>query len=292
MSNLPAFMIIGAMKSATSTLQYQLTRQPGIGMCTPKEPNFFSDDDQYSKGIEWYEELFSGFPEDFLTGEASTHYTKLPTYPKTVERIAEYSRDLKFIYVMRHPIDRLISHYMHEWSMGVYKCNINEAVSRHPEMIAYSQYAFQLEPFLNTFGKENVLPIFFDRLIKQPQSELERICRFIGYQGGPVWEQSSSPRNVSSKRIRKFPFYNYLVESGLATSIRRTFIPQSFRSYVKSKLRMEKKPELSVEVLSKLESLFDEDLKVLSCQLGTSINCQNFRHITADKPLNWTSIND
>jgi len=42
--NLPDFIIIGAMKSATSTLHEQLRLQSGIFMSTPKEPNFFSDE--------------------------------------------------------------------------------------------------------------------------------------------------------------------------------------------------------------------------------------------------------
>ena len=59
---LPDFIIIGAMKSATSTLHEQLILQPGIGMSDPKEPNYFSDDEQFDKGIGWYTNIFSGCP--------------------------------------------------------------------------------------------------------------------------------------------------------------------------------------------------------------------------------------
>lgn len=222
---LPDFVIIGAMKSATSSLYMQLVEQPGIFMCTPKEPNFFSDDEQFSKGMDWYSALFTPAEKGCLLGEASTHYTKLPTHPKAVERLKRHLPNARFVYVMRHPVDRLVSHYMHEWSTGVYNCDIDEAINRYPELIAYGNYAMQLKPYLDTFGRDAVLPVFFDHLIREPQAELERVCKFIGYQGKPIWKQDIKPDNVSSERIRKFPGYQFLVDSGPATWLRRHFIP-------------------------------------------------------------------
>ncbi|MEM1409443.1 MAG: sulfotransferase, partial [Pseudomonadota bacterium] len=82
----PDFCIIGAMKCGTTTLAYQLGAQEGVFITDPKEPNFFSDDDQYAKGIDWYTSLFSTAPRGAFLGEASTHYTKFPTYPVAAER--------------------------------------------------------------------------------------------------------------------------------------------------------------------------------------------------------------
>mgnify|MGYP000427219719 CR=1 FL=1 len=50
MKKLPNFIIIGAMKCATSSLHEQLNQQPGIFMSELKEPNFFSNDEEYNKG--------------------------------------------------------------------------------------------------------------------------------------------------------------------------------------------------------------------------------------------------
>ena len=66
MSARPDFMVIGAMKCATSTLHEQLARQPGLFMSTPKEPNFFSDDDVHARGMAWYEALFADAPAGSL----------------------------------------------------------------------------------------------------------------------------------------------------------------------------------------------------------------------------------
>lgn len=284
---LPDFVIIGAMKSATSSLQEQLVRQSGIFMCTPKEPNFFSDDDQYARGMAWYSSLFAAAPDKSLMGEASTHYTKLPGYPKTVMRLKQHLPNARFVYVMRHPLERLVSHYMHEWSMGVYRCGLEEAINRYPELVDYGRYAVQCEPYFEAFGRDAVLPVFFDRLIREPQAELERVCRFIGYQGRSIWAQDLRPSNVSSERIRKFPLYGLLVESGPATWFRRRFIPRGLRDSLKLKLSMEKRPALCEDSRARLEAEFDRDLVQLGEWLGTDLDCQNFKQMTSVESLNW-----
>lgn len=288
----PDFIIIGAMKSATSSLQEQLSLQPGIFMCTPKEPNFFSDDEQYAKGMPWYLSLFAEAPNGALLGEASTHYTKLPTHPKSIERIKEHLPNARFVYVMRHPVDRLVSHYIHEWSTGVFHCDIDTAVEKYPELKDYSRYAMQLKPYFNVFGMDAILPVFFDHLICEPQAELERICRFIGYQGQPVWVNDLKPDNVSSERIRKFPLYDFLIDSGPATWLRRNFIPQVLRDAVKKKLRMQKRPALSSDVKARLEAEFDNDLALLGEWLGTGIDCKNFKLSTSASALDWIKTDD
>lgn len=289
--HLPHFVIIGAMKSATSSLYEQLSGQPGIFMCTPKEPNFFSDDEQYAKGMSWYSSLFADAHEGSLVGEASTHYTKLPTHPGTVQRLKEHLPDARFIYVMRHPVNRLISHYIHEWSTGVYRCGIEEAIDKYPELVTYGCYAMQLEPYFEAFGRSAVLPVFFDHLLSEPQAELERICRFIGYGGQPVWIQDLKPDNVSSERIRRFPGYRILVESGPATWLRHHFIPQSLRNAVKMKLRMQERPVLSEKAQVRLEQEFDRDLEILGKFLGVNLDCRNFKRVTAAESLNWVAPN-
>ncbi len=285
MAKRPKFIIIGAMKAATSTLQEQLAAQPGIFMTRPKEPNFFSDDAQFAKGIDWYEGLFSGARDGDLMGEASTHYTKLPTYPNTVARMKCHLPDVRLVYVMRHPIDRLISHYIHEWSTGKIRCGIAEAVERYPELVRYGQYAWQLAPYLEAYGREAVLPVFFERLVHAPQQELIRICRFIGYQGTPVWKMDVKPSNRSSERIRKFPLYELVVESKLATALRRSLVPRRVRDGIKGRLAMRERPTLAGQQRRKLERVFDAELEQLGEWLQVDLNCGNFKSVTGREVL-------
>ncbi len=292
MSNKPHFIVIGAMKCATSTLQEQLLNQPGIFMSTPKEPNFFSDDDQYAKGIDWYTDLFASASDGDLLGEASTHYTKLPTYPDVLKRMSDYFDDMRFVYVMRHPVDRLISHFIHEWTMGKINKNIDSAIKEHSELISYGQYSMQLKPYFETFGHDSVLPVFFDRLTSEPQLELERICNHIGYQGKPVWVFNQQPSNVSNKRVRKFPLYHVLVESSWATMLRRSLVPRGWRNKIKNQLTMSKRPVISSDVQNELVEIFDRDISILGKWLGVDMDCNNFRSITAERPLSWVLPDD
>lgn len=282
---LPDFIIIGAMKCATSTLHSQLAVQPGIFMSEPKEPNFFSDNGVYARGVDWYGSLFAEAAPSDLAGESSTHYTKLPTYSRAVERLAEAMPAPKLIYMMRHPVERLISHYMHDWSEGKISCGIDEAIDRHPELIDYGRYAYQLQPYLERFGTAAILPVFMPRLKAEPQAELERICSFIGYNGAPRWRDDLEPQNVSRDRVRRFPLYGALVESGWATWLRRVLVPKPLRNFIRSKLQMHERPELPNERRTGVEKIFDEDLEILGAWYGCELTCSNFNKLSADLRL-------
>lgn len=287
MSRLPSFVIIGAMKSATTTLYDQLLRQPGIFLPQLKEPNFFSDDQQYSRGLDWYEGLFTKAQASDILGEASTHYTKLPTYPQTVARMRSCLDQPRLIYVMRHPVDRLISQYVHQWTEGEIRGALDEAVTRHSELVAYSCYARQLAPYIEAYGKTVILPVFFDRLKTSPQQELERICRFIGYQGTVRWETSLSRDNISAERVRKFPFFDLLVEHPIATSLRRRLVPKAVRTKFRQFFSMTNRPVLGEKTRKNLERMFDEDLAILGGWLGTHLDCGNFCTVTSATSLDW-----
>lgn len=284
MSN-PDFIIIGAMKSATSTLHTQLSLQSGIFMTTPKEPNYFSDDEQYAKGETWYANLFADAEKSDLCGESSTHYTKLPDYPLTIERIAKRLEKVKLIYVMRHPVDRLVSHYRHQWSQNVISCDINTAIDRYEELTAYSCYARQLAPYFKEFGRENILPVFTEAIRQHPQKQLARVAEFIGYQGNVVWHDDIEPQNVSGERVRAFKGYHWLVESGFMTFLRRTLVPQSIRDKIKNNLTIQKRPEIDGVHLNKLITIFDQDLSRLGDSLGVELTCDSYKQIVSSQEL-------
>jgi hypothetical protein len=277
MSKVPDFIIIGAMKCATSSLHEQLAIQPGIFMSQLKEPNYFSDDDQYAKGWDWYYSHFEPAQENDLCGESSTHYTKLPTYPQTTQRLYHHLPNVKLIYVMRHPIDRLVSQYIHEWTQKVISTDINQAIEQHPELVEYSRYSMQLKPYFDSFGKDRVLPVFFENLCQNPQTELERICDFIGYSGKAKWDEELGTRNRSTERMRKSAWRELVVEAPILKEVRQQLIPKEFRNWVRSWWTMKKKPELTPENYQYLQKIFDEDLAVLGSWIGIKINCDNFK---------------
>ena len=280
--NGPDFIIIGGMKCATSTLHDQLALHESFFMTNPKEPNFFSNDEIYSQGIGWYSELFSSANKDQLKGESSTHYTKLPEYPDTIDRIVHNYPDLcKFIYVMRHPVDRLISHYIHQWSQGVISCGIDEAVHSFPELTNYSCYNMQLEPYLTRFSTAAVLPLFAERLRQNPQNELQTVFDFLNVIEKPNWDDTLKS-NVSTERVRVCSWRDAIVENPLLATIRKTFVPKKLRTKIRLLWSMKERPVLSSATQQYVEEIFDRDLDKLGGKLGMQINCRNFREIITE----------
>ena len=277
----PDFVVIGAMKSATTTLHEQLARQPGIFMTCPKEPNFFSDDAIHQRGWSWYSALFRPASAADLRGESSTHYSKLPTYPRTVERIARDLPRLKLIYVMRHPIDRLISQYVHEVTAGRIAVGLGEALRRHPELIDYSRYSMQLQPFLDVYGFADVLPVFFPRVVSRSQDEFERIARFLGHDGPVRWDEGLEPQNSREERLSPSPVREALVRAPVLSTIRQKVVPRRWSQSLKRFWRARVEPPRLTPVLSApLCEVFDADLAQLGSWLGLRLDCENFHEVT------------
>lgn len=97
-------LIVGAMKSGTSNLFSVLSQHPQIAGCNLKEPNFFSDEREFSKGFSYYQDLWDWDPAVHSVAlEASTTYTKYPRC-EAAERIVEAGKDFRLIYIMRNPL--------------------------------------------------------------------------------------------------------------------------------------------------------------------------------------------
>lgn len=255
----PDFLLIGAMKCGTSTLQAQLARQPGIFMSTPKEPNFFSDNAVYAKGLAWYESLFENAAPGDLRGEASTHYTKLPTFPETLSRLREALDSPKLIYLIRNPVERAVSHFVHEWTMGKMPADIEAAFERHPELIDYGRYAYQIEPYLQTFGRDTLMLCTLEEMSLAPEAFLEKVGAFLGVQSRLCWHYEHSQVNVSAERIRRLPLHGLLVDNPLSTALRRTLVPKSVRDRIRRSRQMAIEPLISPERRQYLETVFAED---------------------------------
>jgi len=285
---LPDFIIIGAMKCATSTLHDQLAAQPGVFMTEPKEPCYFSDDEVYAQGPAWYASLFADAPAGAIKGESSTHYTKLPTHPDTVARCFEAVPNAKLIYVMRDPIDRLVSQYVHEWTMRLTDAPIDRAVRELPILTDYSQYARQLEPWLTRYGHERLLPVMFERLTRYPQGELKRIGAFLGLAEPAVWGEDAEEKNVSSHRLQRSVWRDRVGGAPGLRWVRRRLVPQAWRDRAKSLWTIGERPTLSDAVRAEVERKLDEDLARLSRWLDRELTCATWRQsVLAGEPPQW-----
>jgi hypothetical protein len=132
-----------------------------------------------------------------------------------------------------------------------------------------------------------ILPVFFDALIANPEIELERVCRFIGYRGRVKWDERAARQNISAERARKFPLYNFVVEHPIAAKLRRGLVPKAIRTKIRETFTLGDRPILKDAARKYLEERLDQDMAVLGDWLGVSLNCQNFRALTGTRSLEW-----
>ena len=207
---LPDFIMIGAMKSGTTTLHRHMSRHPRVFVSRPKEPQFFSRDHKYARGMSWYRSLFAEAGEEQVCGEASTCYSRWPHYGDVPGRIASHLPDVKLIYLMRHPVERAYSHYRHE--MRIHRQRVvsfERALREYPEIFDASLYARQIEQYLRHFPLERMLLLTFDDLKENPQATMDRIHRFLGIEPVPLSAKASdrfgeADEDLANKRFIQF----------------------------------------------------------------------------------------
>lgn len=260
----PDFIIIGAMKCGTTTLATQLGAQGGIFMTEPKEPCYFSDDTVFAKGPDWYASLFAGAAPGDLKGEASTHYTKRPDLPRTVERMVAALPEVRLVYMIRDPMARIVSHYIHEWSQGVLSAPLAEALESHGPLVDHGLYGWQIAPFAEAYGREAILLTSLERLRADPPRELARVAAHIGHEGPVAWTEENEAENVSAARSRKLPMHGVLIDNPVATALRRALVPKAVRTWVRRARQMKDRPEIPADRVPALRARFAEDREVLA----------------------------
>jgi hypothetical protein len=260
----PDYIVIGAMKCGTSTLAAQLGAQQGLFMTEPKEPNYFSDDGIFARGADWYGGLFAAAAPGDLKGEASTHYTKRPELPETVTRMKAALPQVRLVYMIRNPMARLVSHYIHDWSQGVLSVPLAEALDSHGPLVDYGRYGWQIAPFVEAYGREAILLTSLERLKSDPGGELARVAAHLGHDGPVAWDDGLEAQNVSAQRIRKFPLHGLLISNPLADALRRALVPEGLRRRIRESRQMQDRPVIPAERVAGLEARFAEDRAALA----------------------------
>ncbi len=203
---LPDFYVIGAAKSGTSTLATHLTNHPGVFMSPIKEPEFFAVDEVFSKGFDWYGRLFNGATADQLCGEASTAYTRSPQFPDAAKRIFDATPNAKLIYLLRHPVDRAYSHYVHRITKELFphqpiRRTFEEHIVHDPMCLDGSRYMDQIRKYLEYFPKESLLCLFTEELRTDPQTTVRLALEFLGLKAVEL-QDASLQRNETARQRR------------------------------------------------------------------------------------------
>ena len=206
LGSLPTFLVIGAMKCGTTSLHHYLSQHPEIFVSAQKELHYFVAERNWKKGITWYRQQFD--PSFQQRGEISPSYAFFPRYQKVPERIHQVLGDVKIIYIVRDPIDRLISHYVHDIAARQQTLPFPEALAnvRDNDYVWCSCYSVQLERYLQYFPIERFLVITQEALLKDRTVTLQNVYRFLGVAETPKGIKTQSELHRSrDKRRYKMP---------------------------------------------------------------------------------------
>jgi hypothetical protein len=188
----PNLIIPGAGKSGTSSLHRYLNQHPNIYMSEKKEPAYFFRDDLYQKEIEWYSSLFEPGMDKKYRGESSTYYFK---YLPAIERMKKDLADPKFIILLRHPVQKVISHYFWLKGKGLEYRPFRKAVvsdldepfrpgyhirRHHKHYLDNSFYYKWIKQYFEYFGQDNFLVITNEKMNVEPLETLNRCFSFLG----------------------------------------------------------------------------------------------------------------
>ena len=200
---LPTFLIVGAMKCGTTSLYHYLAEHPEISMSRVKETNFFIVERNHSRGLEWYESLFAGPAK--ACGEASPNYSKHWLFRGVPERIHAVLPQARLIYLVRDPIDRMISHYKHRLAQGTEKRPLREALTdrqRNPYLLS-SRYYESIAPFLRYYLRENILILTSEQLRHERQATLSRVFEFLNVNPAFIGPGAAKVWHRSDKKLAK-----------------------------------------------------------------------------------------
>lgn len=270
-------LIIGAMKCATSSMFTLLSQHPEIAACSEKEPNFFAFPRRFANGFDWYLELWDKSDlKDKILMEASTGYAWAPVH-KAAENIRrtqdETGAEFKFIYVMRNPVDRVVSHYKHRRDVGRITAPLEEVLRSDHEIMEVSRYAMQLDAYDQRFGRENILLLLFEDFRQDPGAVLGQICDFLGLD--PEWDFKDQTVIHNPTRGRRFNLLEKKLKAsvwGLKHAVR--IIPKSIRCAVSNALcrLMDAEATLSDEQRALIVGFLREDIEKLESKYGVDIS--------------------
>jgi len=157
----------------------QLRQHPEVFMCPEKEPAYFT---RYweTRDLAWYESLFAERRAEPAVGEATVEYM---VDPAAVDRIRRTLPKVRFVFILRDPVERAWSHYWHRVKMGIERRPFSSIINEGDHAsypIRYGLYAEHVRRFREVFAEEQLLVVILEELIVDASDGLAQICRFLG----------------------------------------------------------------------------------------------------------------
>ena len=201
---LPDFLVPGAQKGGTTTLQTLLAAHPQVFLPVCKEVHYFSL--HHDRGEAWYAEHFSAAKPSQNCGEITPYYLFHPEAPGRIQALLP---NVRLVLLLRDPVERAVSQYFHSVRLGLEPLTMEQALAAEPERLAgaeavlgspggrhrshqehsylgRSRYEQQLERYLSLFRREQLLILRSEDLFADPGRIWERLLRFLELDPHPL----------------------------------------------------------------------------------------------------------
>lgn len=277
--------VIGAMKSATTSMCDWLDSQPDFQVSKPKEPSIFVSDTAVREAVPRLGEYFPEAPHRPVRVDGSTDYAKFPAIAGVPARVRRHCPEARFVYLMRDPIARAISQYRFEWLLGGSRVPFERALVERPELIDNGRYGLQLAQWLEHFPADRFLLVFAEAFAADEAEQIGRVRRFLQVPPEPqTMVGGDAPSNDSSLLILRSSRARALRRSP-AGRIARRLVPSAAANAYKQRVQARSVPEVSETVRAHLAEIFDQDLvEFQTLTAGPLIDCASWR----DVALSWT----
>lgn len=271
---LPGVLIIGGMKCGSTTLYHDLCRSDQVFSALDKETDRLIDDKVLApSGRAEYEELYSLAKPGQMCLDSSTAYSKIPAYPGVAQRArAVLGSDAKIIYIVRDPIRRIESHFHHCITSGVWSDeSIDKSVDERPDLIDFSRYSTQIEPWVSAFGNNNVRIVIFEHYMENRQASCLGLWQWLGIDGEASMINEGVIFNSSTKKpIMVGPFAK-IARTGPYRKLVRPLLNQDRRNRLRQLLlpkTKSKSSQLDPQIAESVRGLLAEEVSALSVLCG------------------------
>lgn len=237
--SLPNFLCIGAPKCGTTSLFEILSQHPEIGLSSFKEPHFFNNDLNWEKGLEWYENNYFSKLDSKVIGEFTPTY--LSSYSSPLRIKNSLGPDVKFIVLLRNPVERSYSHYLHSKRDEYEHFDFIDAILAEEgrlnkldiknDLISFlkysyvyqSNYAHHIKNYLKYFHKSQFHFVFFDDFLSKRKDTIDNICSFLNVRQNLNMELNikSNPASISRSIILK----KIMLKKTFANKLLKILIP-------------------------------------------------------------------
>ena len=266
------FVVVGPQKTATTWLYEVLCNSPKVAFPGYVKETFFWDRHYSDSKVNDYLSGFRSEAEATVFGEVS------PTYfhcEAASERLFRHNPDLKIVILIREPVGRAYSLYLHHLRKGRYGPGFSNALDEYPEIIEASRYKIHVERWLRFFGDANTLLVLQDEIKSKPNKVIDTLVEFLDIDPISLSEETLSNRvnEASMPRfpllaklstevagmLRKFGLYG-LIDFGKRLGLKRVYSGGE-----------QKMPAMPLELRGRLQQEFKEDVVFIESKLNENL---------------------